>query len=210
MGATDRDIRLPHGPARHAALLVLLATLFFGGGFAAGQVRPASSLPGRFDLEQVATLAAGGIALVTAEQVLAADPRSYVLIDVRGRDAYNFAHAIGAVSMPEAEMTSQVASLPRDRTLVLYCTCPDDKTSLRAARTLVSVFHRDHVVVLTGGLLAFRHAGGALSSDATDSAIEHQGCGCNTNAPAFKLWAVNQAEARLEQRQSQGTKEDTP
>jgi rhodanese-related sulfurtransferase len=176
---------------------VLLVTLFFGGGFAAGQATSSWQRGGRFDLERIATPAAGGIGLVTAEQVLAADPASYLLVDVRGRDAFDFAHAIGAISMPEADMTSQVASLPRDRTLVLYCTCPDDKTSLRAARTLVSVFHVDHVLVLTGGLLAYRHAGGALSSDATDSAIEHQGCGCNTNAPAFKLWAINQAEARL-------------
>jgi rhodanese-related sulfurtransferase len=172
-------------------------TLFFGGGFAAGQATPSWQHTGRFDLEPIATPAAGGIGLVTAEQVLAADPASYLLVDVRGTDAYDFAHAVGARSLPESEMTSQIASLPRDRTLVLYCTCPDDRTSLRAARTLVSVFHFDHVLVLTGGLLAYRHAGGALSSDATDSAIEHQGCGCNTNAPAFKLWAINQAEARL-------------
>lgn len=197
MHVVRRYARLPRGPGRFAALGVLLVTLFFGGGFAAGQATSSWQRGGRFDLERIATPAAGGIGLVTAEQVLAADPASYLLVDVRGRDAFDFAHAIGAISMPEADMTSQVASLPRDRTLVLYCTCPDDKTSLRAARTLVSVFHVDHVLVLTGGLLAFRHAGGVLSSDATDSAIEHQGCGCNTNAPAFKLWAINQAEARL-------------
>ncbi len=197
MRVARRYASLPRGPGRYTALIVLLMTLVFGSGFAAGQAILSWQHAGRFDLERIATPVAGGVGLVTAEQVLAADPASYLLVDVRGKDAYDFAHAVGARSLPESEMVSQIASLPRDRTLVLYCTCPDDRTSLRAARTLVSVFHLDHVLVLTGGLLAYRHAGGALSSSATDSAIEHQGCGCNTNAPAFKLWAINQAEARL-------------
>ena len=33
-------------------------------------------------------------------------------------------------------MVQLASSLPTDRTLVLYCSCPDEKTSLRAARTL--------------------------------------------------------------------------
>lgn len=187
--------RLP----RSAGAAVILALLLFAGGYAAGQeARPASTLGSR-PLELLAAPLAGGVGIVTPEQVLASDLDTVQLVDVRSREAYGFSHATGALAMPEAEIVQQASSLPSDRTLVLYCTCPDEKTSLRAARTLAGVFHVANIVVLKGGLDAYTAAGGAVTSAAADSAIEHQGCGCSTNAPAYKLWAVNMAAERLEQ-----------
>jgi rhodanese-related sulfurtransferase len=177
-------------------LALVLGAVVFGGGFAAGQESQSVLHPDRHALERQAAPVDGGVGIVTPEQVLAAGAENYLLVDVRGRDAYDFAHAVGAMAMPEAEIEQLAETLPLDRTLVLYCTCPDEKTSLRAARTLAGVYHVTNVVALKGGLLAYRAAGGSLSSDATDSAIEHQGCGCTVNAPAFKLWVMNnEAEA---------------
>ena len=138
--------------------------------------------------------------MVTPEQVLSADPATYQLVDVRGRDAYDLSHASGALSMPESETVALMSTLPTDRTLVLYCSCPDEKTSLRSARTLAEVFHVPNLVVLKGGLDGYVAAGGAVSSVASDSGTEHQGCGCDTNAPAFKLWAGNLAAERERQK----------
>jgi rhodanese-related sulfurtransferase len=168
--------------------------LLFAGGYAAGQGSRGAANAGLHTLERQAEPIPGDIGLVTPEQVLAVDAESYLLVDVRGHDAYEFAHAVGALSMPDSEMTEMASTLPTDRTLVLYCTCPDDKTSIRAARTLAGVFHVTNVVALKGGLIAFRHAGGAVSSNATDSAIEHQGCGCSSNAEAFKLMIQNKID----------------
>jgi rhodanese-related sulfurtransferase len=178
---------------RAVVLAILLAVVLFAGGYAAGR-DTASSTGYVGPLQRTAQPIAGDIGLVTAEQVIATDPRTYLLVDVRGRDAYDFAHATGAISMPESEMVDMAATLPADKTLVLYCTCPDDKTSLRAGRTLAGVFHVPNIVVLTGGLIDLRAAGGEMSADVTDSAIEHQGCGCSSNAEAFKLWAIGKAE----------------
>ena len=189
--------RLP----RSAGLALILALVLFAGGYAAGQeAQPATPL-GLRPLERLAVPLAGGVGLVTPEQVLAVDLSTVQLIDVRSREAYAFSHATGAIAMPEAEMVQQVSSLPSDRTLVLYCTCPDEKTSLRAARTLAGVFHVANVVVLEGGLDAYAAAGGAVTSVAADSAVAHQGCGCSTNAPAYKLWAVNLAAERMQEAQ---------
>lgn len=179
-------LRLP----RTAVVAVVVAALFVGG-FAAGKDAQGILGPDRHLLERQSQRLAGGVGLVTPQQVLAAGKDNYRLVDVRGHDAYEFAHAVGAISMPEAEIDQMAGKLPTDRTLVLYCTCPDEKTSLRAARTLAGVYHLTNLVVLKGGLLAYRKAGGALSSDATDSAIEHQGCGCTVTSPAFKLWVMN-------------------
>lgn len=193
-------VRLP----RSAGLALVLALLLFAGGYAAGQeVQPSASRDLR-PLERLAVPLAGGVGVVTPEQVLAVDPDTVQLIDVRSREAFDFSHATGAIAMPEAEMVQQAGSLPSDRTLVLYCTCPDEKTSLRAARTLTGVFHVANVVVLKGGLDAYTAVGGAVTTDAADLAIEHQGCGCATNAPAYKLWAVNMAAARLQKEEHEG------
>ncbi len=194
--------------SRTAGSALILALLLFAGGYAAGQeAQPASSLAPR-PLELLAVPLAGGVGLVTPEQVLAVDPSAVQLVDVRSREAYDFSHATGAIAMPEAEIVQQASSLPSDRTLVLYCTCPDEKTSLRAARTLTGVFHVANVVVLEGGLDAYAAAGGAVTSVAADTAIEHQGCGCSTNAPAYKLWAVNMATERLEEAEAQEERAD--
>ena len=189
--------RLP----RFAALALVLAVVLFAGGFAAGQEARGMLDSDRHELERQAVPLAGGVGLVTAEQVLAAGAEHVQLVDVRTREAYDLVHATGAISLPESEMVRLASELPTDRTLVLYCTCPDEKTSLRAAHTLTSVFGVTNVVVLKGGLDAYAAAGGAVTSAASDSALESQGCGCSSNAEAFKLWAIGKAEepARMDE-----------
>lgn len=182
--------RLP----RVAALVLVLAAVLFAGGFAAGHEARGMLDSDRQALERQAVPLVGGVGLVTAEQVLAAGAEQVQLVDVRTREAYDFAHAAGAISLPESELARRASELPTDRTLVLYCTCPDEQTSLRAARTLVSVFGVTNVVVLKGGLDAYAAAGGAVTSAASDSALESQGCGCAANAEAFKLWAIAKAD----------------
>ena len=184
--------RLP----RAAGLGLVLAALLFAGGYAAGQDAARAGAENRHVLVRQAAPLAGGVGVVTPEQVLGVDAGAVQLVDVRDREAFAFSHASGAISMPESEMAGMAGTLPTDRTLVLYCSCPDEKTSLRAARTLAGVFHVPNLVVLKGGLDAFAAAGGAVTSAASDSGVEHRGCGCDTNAPAFKLWAGNMAAER--------------
>jgi rhodanese-related sulfurtransferase len=190
---------------RSVVLALMLAAVLFGGGFAAGQESQSVLHPDRHLLERQAEAVDGGVGVVTPEQVLAVGADTYLLVDVRGRDAFDFVHAVGAIAIPEAEVDQLAATLPHDRTLVLYCTCPDEKTSLRAARTLAGVYGVTNVVALKGGLLAYRAAGGELSSEATDSAIEHQGCGCTVNAPAFKLWVMNNEAQAEPAKQDEGS-----
>jgi rhodanese-related sulfurtransferase len=45
----------------------------------------------------------------------------FVLVDVRGRDAFAKAHVPGAVCVPPAELVALAAELPRDRELVTFC-----------------------------------------------------------------------------------------
>ena len=45
-----------------------------------------------------------------------------VLYDVRTLTAYESRHAVGAISFPEAQLQTSLATLPIDKTLIFYCT----------------------------------------------------------------------------------------
>ena len=45
-----------------------------------------------------------------------------LLYDVRTPTAYESRHAVGAISFPEAQLETNLATLPGDRKLIFYCT----------------------------------------------------------------------------------------
>jgi rhodanese-related sulfurtransferase len=49
------------------------------------------------------------------------DGGDFVLLDVRGRDAFAKAHPAGATCVPFEEIETLAAQLPRDRELVTFC-----------------------------------------------------------------------------------------
>lgn len=48
-------------------------------------------------------------------------PDKYVFVDLRSAEDYNKDHVKGALSVPLAMLQEKIASLPKDKTLVLYC-----------------------------------------------------------------------------------------
>ncbi|MCX7781270.1 MAG: rhodanese-like domain-containing protein [Negativicutes bacterium] len=48
-------------------------------------------------------------------------PDKYVYVDLRAAEDYNKAHVKGAVNVPLAVLQDKIGSLPKDKTLVLYC-----------------------------------------------------------------------------------------
>ncbi len=61
----------------------------------------------------------------------------------------------GAIPVKPDEIDAQVASIPRDAEVVLYCTCPNEETSLSVRGQLVKRGFQ-HVKVLSGGLPAWK------------------------------------------------------
>ncbi len=45
-----------------------------------------------------------------------------VLVDVRGKGAYDAEHAKGAVSLPLSDVPSRASELPKDKLIITYCT----------------------------------------------------------------------------------------
>jgi predicted sulfurtransferase len=60
---------------------------------------------------------------VAAEEVKRlAEKGEVVIIDTRNKDAYDFEHAEGALSIPVGEVESRLGDLPKDKLIAAYCT----------------------------------------------------------------------------------------
>ena len=86
-----------------------------------------------------------------------------VIVDVRSPTAQTLqAQRIpGALLVPLHEMPGHVGGLPRDREIILYCTCPNEASAAQAARVLMNHGFR-RVRPLHGGLDAWIAAGYAV------------------------------------------------
>lgn len=67
----------------------------------------------------------------------------------------------GAIRIPLESLTTQTATLPRNRKLVLYCTCPNQASSSRAVQLLRGEGFSD-LRVLAGGFQAWQEGGFAV------------------------------------------------
>ena len=61
------------------------------------------------------------ITVAEASALLAADPGSALILDVREPDELAINHIAGAAHIPMRQIPAQVATLPRDRRLLVLC-----------------------------------------------------------------------------------------
>ena len=94
-------------------------------------------------------------ALASAQAPLVVDVRSPVS---RRLDPHGIS---GALPADLDHIQQAVHNVPLDRELVIYCNCPNEATSARAAKTLITHGYR-HVRPLQGGLAAWAKAGYAV------------------------------------------------
>jgi rhodanese-related sulfurtransferase len=110
---------------------------------------------GRADLPWAMLTVTAPVAEVGVEE-LAARPAGAFLLDVREPEEYAHGHAPGAISIPQADLATRLAEVPRDRPV--FVICQGGVRSLRAAQFLKQVGIAD-VVSVRGGTEAWRQAG---------------------------------------------------
>lgn len=76
--------------------------------------------------------------------------RDIVIVDTGEPEVFEDGHIPGAVDFPYNPHITGPLSLPREKTLVLYCACNHDEDSTDVARQL-SLLSYNHVKVLKGG-----------------------------------------------------------
>jgi rhodanese-related sulfurtransferase len=86
-----------------------------------------------------------------------------VVVDVRSPTARNLERRRipGAMFVPMQEVEQHVRDLPRDREIILYCTCPNEASAAQAAQLLFRQGFK-RVRPLRGGLDAWIAAGYAV------------------------------------------------
>jgi rhodanese-related sulfurtransferase len=67
----------------------------------------------------------------------------------------------GAIHVPVDDVGRHVAELPRDRKIIVYCTCPSEASAARVAKALINHGFKE-VRPLYGGLDAWIQAGYAV------------------------------------------------
>ncbi|MFV0423575.1 rhodanese-like domain-containing protein [Oleidesulfovibrio sp.] len=65
--------------------------------------------------------AEGAIDIVQFESIMASNPASIMVVDVRDPDEYSAGHMTGAVNIPVDKLESQIAGLPSDKPVVFVC-----------------------------------------------------------------------------------------
>ena len=59
----------------------------------------------------------------------AVDAGTAVIIDVRAEAAYNLEHIAGSSNVPIGSKDDKIDALPKDKKLILYCSCSAEHTS---------------------------------------------------------------------------------
>ena len=93
-------------PGRRQALAGLLAVAGFISPHLAGAAGTPTDAP-RVEAAEVKALALRGEA---------------VIVDVRGKQYYDFEHAEGAISIPIEQFEARVSELPKEKLIAAYCT----------------------------------------------------------------------------------------
>ena len=95
-------------------------------------------------------------------QSLQSGPVDFVLLDVRGPNAYARAHVPGALSLPHREITpDRMASWPQKTLFVVYCAGPHCNGADRAALTLARLGQA--VKIMIGGMTGWADEGFAFA-----------------------------------------------
>jgi rhodanese-related sulfurtransferase len=108
---------------------------------------------------QTATKPADDVQRISIAEARAAfDSGKAVIIDVRGEASYNAGHIKGAKVIAVGEISARAGELPRDKTIILYCSCGAEQSSIAAARALKGL-DITNTAALVGGYPAWKNAG---------------------------------------------------
>ncbi len=86
------------------------------------------------------------------------DSGKAVMIDVRGEPSFKAGHIKGAKLIALNEIDARASELPKDKTIILYCSCPAEQSSIAAAQKLKAK-DISNTAALVGGYPGWKEAG---------------------------------------------------
>lgn len=88
-----------------------------------------------------------------------------IMVDVRGDVAFKQGHIKGAQSIALGDLVGKAGDLPKDKTIILYCSCPAEHSSVAAGQMLHNK-GLDNTAALVGGYPAWKQAGYPVEEEA--------------------------------------------
>ena len=152
----------------HLSLILgtaLLMSLLTASNSTVSQARSTTANPNATQSGQAAP--ADGVRRISIAEARAEfDNGKAVIIDVRGDAAYKQGHIKGAQSIALGDLPGRIGELPKDKTIILYCSCPAEHSSVAAGQAL----HNkgvDNTAALVGGYPAWKSAGYPVEEDSS-------------------------------------------
>lgn len=93
-----------------------------------------------------------------AEAKTAFEAGKAVIIDVRGEPSFKAGHIKGAQLIDLKDIAARSEELPKDKTIILYCSCPSEQSSIAAANALKAK-GVENTTALVGGYNGWKEAG---------------------------------------------------
>lgn len=93
-----------------------------------------------------------------ADARAAVEKGNAVIIDVRGEQSYKAGHIKDSKVIAADQIGARAGELPKDKTIILYCSCGAEQSSIAAARTLKTK-GLTNTAALVGGYPAWKAAG---------------------------------------------------
>lgn len=86
------------------------------------------------------------------------DAGNAIIIDSRGTDAFKSERIAGALNISSASETEKIAKLPKDKKIIIYCSCATEGTSAALAYQMNQAGIAN-TYALVGGTKAWKDAG---------------------------------------------------
>jgi rhodanese-related sulfurtransferase len=146
-------------------------------GASTGQDTSANTAPQNLDPGAAATAT-----VVTLLNIVADVPRTSIqevrklheannvtIIDVMAADHYAVSHIAGAKNIPQPQVLTRAAEIPKTGNVILYCECPNDEESLYSAYLLIQSQGYTNVKVMQGprALTLWKQAGYPVEGSGT-------------------------------------------
>jgi phage shock protein E len=91
------------------------------------------------------------------------------IIDVMAPDHYAVSHVAGAKNIPQPQILSRAAEIPKTGNVILYCECPNDEESLYSTYSLIQSLGYTNLKVMQGprALTLWKEAGYPVEGSGT-------------------------------------------
>ncbi len=146
-------------------LVILFVVLQNNSGRSAGVTDAGQAGAGNTPVQELGPGAAATATIVSFLNIVADVPRlsiqevralheanNVTIIDVMPPEHYARSHVAGAKNIPQADVVTRAAEIPKTGNVVIYCECPNDEESLGSVKSLMRGLGYTNLKVMQGPL----------------------------------------------------------